>query len=312
MGSLFTKVGVFLLSAWILLGSFWLKAACAQIVFSSNREGSFHLYLMDSDGKNVRKLTNSPGNNFAPSVSPDGRKIVFVSSRRGADEIYIMDVDGKNEFWFGPYNFFDPAWSLKGDQIACLAAGHRKWAGAHTLVLINVAQWTVTWPSDLPMLGRPAWSPDGTKLAVSSGAIYVINPDGRNAIRLTDEFPGGGAPAWSPDGSQIAFLRDSRDVGKVDVYVMNADGTNLNRLTNHSAWDGSPAWSPDGQTILFVSKRDGNREIYAMNPDGSNLRNLTNHPSDDWYPAWFPNRGAAVSPTGKLATSWSALKRNSQ
>ena len=56
----------------------------------------------------------------------------------------------------------------------------------------------------------PAWSPDGKKIAFMSrregnGEIYVMDADGDNPIRLTNnEFAGDGQPAWSPDGNKIA------------------------------------------------------------------------------------------------------------
>jgi Tol biopolymer transport system component len=73
-----------------------------QIVFCSNRSGdkNLELYIMDSDGKNVRKLTDAPGcYNGGPFFSPDGKKVIFRADRKKADhlQIYVIDVDGKNE-----------------------------------------------------------------------------------------------------------------------------------------------------------------------------------------------------------------------
>src|SRR4029077_13519973 len=73
-----------------------------QIVFCSNRdnEKDFELYIMDADGKNVRKLTNAPGcYNGGPFFSPDGKRVIFRSDRKKKDhlQLYVIDVDGKNE-----------------------------------------------------------------------------------------------------------------------------------------------------------------------------------------------------------------------
>ena len=46
----------------------------AQIAFVSDRDGNGEIYLMDTDGKNQRNLTNHPADDFAPTWSPDGRK----------------------------------------------------------------------------------------------------------------------------------------------------------------------------------------------------------------------------------------------
>jgi hypothetical protein len=80
----------------------------------------------------------------------------------------------------------------------------------------------------------PVWSPEGTKVAFGFSQhdhweIYVMDADGSNRVRLTQEEPFAGPPpnnvssAWSPDGRHIAFFTDRN--GKWELYVMNADGS---------------------------------------------------------------------------------------
>jgi len=123
-----------------------------------------------------------------------------------------------------------------------------------------------------------------TRLA--SCEIFVINADGSQVFRMTNNNIDECCPDWSPDGSRIAFVSE-RD-GNQEIYVMNADGSGLTNLTDHSALDNSPAWSPDGARIAFYSNRDGNPEIYVMNADGSNPIQLTNN-GDNYGPAWSPD-----------------------
>jgi formylglycine-generating enzyme required for sulfatase activity len=116
------------------------------------------------------------------------------------------------------------------------------------------------------------------------GDIYVMNADGSDQRRLTDDPAYDAWPTWSPDGSKIAFV--STRSGNADIYVMDADGTNVRQLTYDPASDIWPEWSPDGSRIAFPSRRDGNFEIYVIGANGANLQRLTNTPSHEDFPAW--------------------------
>lgn len=120
--------------------------------------------------------------------------------------------------------------------------------------------------------------------------IYVIDADGANRFRLTNNLFVDEEPVWSPDGQQIAFT--SNHAGSRDIFVMVANGANLRQLTAHPYDNYSPAWSPDGERIAFVSDRDGGwrrSEIYIMNADGSDQQRLTRNQSRDLHPTWSPD-----------------------
>ena len=82
---------------------------------------------------------------------------------------------------------------------------------------------------------------------------------GSNRRVVTDQRAVG-RPAYSPDGRRIAFsgpITDDSD-GRYGIYLVNADGTGLRRLTAPRFADFDPAWSADGQTIAFTRDNVGN------------------------------------------------------
>jgi TolB protein len=86
------------------------------ISFSSSKDGSSEIYVIDIHGKGLKKLTRSFGIDVSPVFSSDGKKIAFVSDRGGTPQIYIMDSNGRGlrRLTFeGSYNQ-SPSWSSDG------------------------------------------------------------------------------------------------------------------------------------------------------------------------------------------------------
>lgn len=68
----------------------------SKIAFSSDRSGKPMIYVMDIDGKNVKRLTTVGVYNATPAWSPDGKKIAFAGQSEGNFDIFVMDADGSN------------------------------------------------------------------------------------------------------------------------------------------------------------------------------------------------------------------------
>jgi Tol biopolymer transport system component len=93
-----------------------------QMVFASNRDGKFQIYAMNSDGSNIRRLTNNKAEESAPAWSPSGQDIVFVSDREGEHPaLFTMAPDGSGQqrlVFSKRQDFCFSAWSLDGQTIA--------------------------------------------------------------------------------------------------------------------------------------------------------------------------------------------------
>ena len=227
--------------------------AQAQIAFSSSRDGNPEIYVMDADGENLRRLTNNRHVDTLPSWSPDGKRIAFISDRDGhVDirdfpnyEIYVMDADGGNQLNLtnDPHDDSSPSWSPDGKRI--VLSSDRDNDRDHNIeiyVMDADGENQERLTNNLTEDKYPSWSPDGKRIAFSARRdghfenelgityeIYVIDADGGNLQRLTENRVYDSSPSWSPDGKRITFfsLRD----GNSEIYVMDADGGNPQKPT---------------------------------------------------------------------------------
>ena len=145
---------------------------------------------MDSDGKNVRKLTNAPGcYNGGPFFSPDGKRVIFRSDRKKKDhlQLYVINVDGKNERaltddlnWvqWGPY------WYKDSKHIIYAAADHshpgRPNYDLYWMNVDTVKKVRITYSPGADVL--PVFSKDGKKIMWTStrgtgrsGQLYIAD-----------------------------------------------------------------------------------------------------------------------------------------
>ena len=165
------------------------------------------------------------------------------------------------------------AWGLAGIALAALGVfAIPKWQDQSPQTS-SVAAGPVPLTSLRGSEERPAFSPDGTRVAFSwSGEtgdnvdIYVQVVGSSNRLRLTENPDIDETPSWSPDGREIAFVRVSTNgqaiyltssIGgpekKVTDLVQAAAGTeNIGLRPGSASWSGGGlAWARDGKSILF-------------------------------------------------------------
>lgn len=68
-----------------------------RLLFTGHQTGDSEIYVVNSGGGNLQRLTNNDANDGNAVWSPDGTRIAFVSDRNGNQDIYLMDPDGRNQ-----------------------------------------------------------------------------------------------------------------------------------------------------------------------------------------------------------------------
>lgn len=99
------------------------------VIFSSNRSGNFEIYGLDPDTGLLTQLTNDPGADIEPVVSPDGAFIAFVSNRDGDYELYIMRANGTDIRQITNNNAEDrqPRWQPNGTHVVFVSDVNGQW-----------------------------------------------------------------------------------------------------------------------------------------------------------------------------------------
>jgi len=123
---------------------------------------------------------------------------------------------------------------------------------------------------------RPAWSPDGHRIACASTAsgtrnIWTMAADGTDKRQVTAAPGADTEPAWSPDGRRIAFRRTRPGLGS-DLMIVGAGGGAVLQLPLQRD-ERAPAWSPGGGLLAFAvyPGAGGSPQIYTMTPVGAEL-----------------------------------------
>jgi Tol biopolymer transport system component len=326
------KLLCYTLSAFLTFGLLSVSAFAkapetAKIIFASNRDGNFEIYIMNPDGSDQKNLTQHRANDFAPVWSPTGEQILFHSDRDGIAELYLMDADGTNvrQVFRKLIGRVFPTWSPDGKAFAYNRSNK---------LSTYIAPIDGKDEAKLAEGLWPAWSPNGSEIAFMGGQLAVI--EGRiggtnpkieiiNLQTHVEEvlLPGKiwmHDPAWAPDSSQIAFswngmeekgfLGGNEKAPTIGIYVVNRDGSGLRKIIDagDDAFVSNPTWSPHGNELIYYKRSGGVIQLFKIALDGGVPEQLT-HRGNNFRADWFDPAALPVSPQSSLLTTiWAKLK----
>ncbi|WP_266369042.1 carboxypeptidase-like regulatory domain-containing protein [Tellurirhabdus rosea] len=254
-----------------------------RIAFISNREGDPHIYVMNRDGSNARRITGTPITSVAPTTelsfcwSPDGTQILYPSNNR----LYIVSATGT----FG-----------EGFRTVVTAPDGRFFAGCD-------------------------WTEQGNRIVARvitadfyDNEIWLYTPEGAgyNQRPLFGRRPGGriSNPVFSLNGRTVMFsydtenLQTSQPLGlqeNASIFLFDINSSSLLNVSNPQQGGGGggqgggkpkgfndlePRFSPNGARIIFTyisATGTGARTIWAMDVTGQNRTQLI---ADGENPDW--------------------------
>jgi hypothetical protein len=163
--------------------------------------------------------------------------------------------------------------------------------GKDVLYLLDIPSRQVRKRLDLPLDGvmSPSYSPDDKRIVFSGTAggvtdLYIIDSDGKNLRKLTNDLYGDLQPVWSPDGKRIAFATDRNaptDItrlrfAKWQIALIDAETGAIEPVPNQAGLNLNPMWAPDGQSIAYISDRTGVANVFLYDLKDTQQYQLTN------------------------------------
>lgn len=183
-----------------------------RIAFSSNRSGTFDIWLMDADGTQLTQLTSGSGNESEPVWTPDGQRIVFTSNVDGQTQIASVGVDGGDlrQLTATTDGNVSPAVSPDGRIVAFASARAGNYEIYETGIDgSDVRRITATPQREL----APHFFSNGDLLYASDrpkGGTQIIRQSGASRTVLAETNDAVLALALSPDGRRYLYLAAQR------------------------------------------------------------------------------------------------------
>ena len=204
----------------------------------------YNIYSAKTDGSQLKPLTDNPQYDAEPIISSDGKTIVFGSQREDDFDIYTMNADGSEIRRLTDTLGYDggPWFSPNGKKIV--------WRAWYPQTDEEKAQWQD--------------SLDNNYIRATPLDLWVMDADGSNKHRLTNNGATNWAPSWHPDGERIIFSSNMDDWHEelkkyghnFELYLINQDGGGLERITFNTGFDSFPMFSPDGKKLVFGANRN--------------------------------------------------------
>ncbi len=249
-----------------------------RMVFQSERSADnpfYQIYLMDFELGDVTRVSPGHGKTTCGWIHPNGEWVMYASTQDDPEAVAKQQakIKQREEGTEPRYAWdYDPAYELYSYNLK---------SGEYTQ-LTNALGYDA----------EGSYSPDGTKIAFASnrrafmegelsereqkqvdvyGAeavmdLYIMDADGSNVTRLTDEEGYDGGPFFSADGKKICWRRFQPDKTYAEIWTMNVDGSDKRCLTDLKQTSFAPYFHPSGEYLLFMSNIEGytNFEIYMV------------------------------------------------
>jgi len=266
---------------------------CFAVETVSKDKKKYHsnLWMVNSDGSNLRQFTFGEKSDSSPVFSPDGKTIAFTGKRNDHPGIYLISVTGgeARELVTKDGSFASVSFSPDGKKILCAfrqndpPPGNEKKKNGQTKE--PAAEDEKKKPKkEAPLyrhITRLFYRLDGEGFRPKDGYhIWVFDVESGEGKQLTRGRYDEERPAWSPDGRRIVFVSNrqldpDRELLREDLWLVPAGGGKIRKIPTPAGPSENPRFAPDGKKIAYIGHTNPNDawgvtnyHIWSVGPSG--------------------------------------------
>ena len=274
-----------------------------RLIFQSTRDelDCDAIFLMHSDGSNIRQVSSGKGVTTCAFIAPDDRSIIYASTH-----LQQQQCPPKPDYSQGYVWPLHPEYDI-------FRAGPE---GENPQRLTDSDNYDA----------EAVYSPQGDRIVFTSLRsgdleLYLMNPDGSGVEQLTDQPGYDGGAFFSLDGEWIVWrasrptgkaLQDYQSLlaeglirpGKLELYIMNLETRTPVQLTYNGAANFGPYWHPDGRHIIFASNMHDpegrNFDLYMLDINSRDIERITYYEGFDGFPMFSHDGRQLVFASNRL------------
>jgi Tol biopolymer transport system component len=233
------------------------KKGVEKIVFASDRDGKWHLWMMNPDGSGQEKISKKDRIHMQPRFSPDGTQVTFTTA----------STDGKHMTAIFDWKTREEKDVCEGDQAAFADGGKslvfRRAGQIYHRSLETGAEKMIS-PKMWSKCSFPSASPDGKSVALASRLlagynIYIV-PAAGGEPKILVGGQGTCDPRWSPSGVRLSYQTET------NIYTIKPDGTDKFQATFGGGVQHYATWAPDEKKVAYCQGPgpNGPWQIYVV------------------------------------------------
>ncbi len=242
-----------------------------HIVFESDRDGDWEIYLLHADGSNLEKLTDNAHVDRRPSWHPTEDKIIFESDRSGVMALYELDLSKASVLGIDIGLEGTPIFTSYSSDGQTLIFSLQVEENVSQICSYDFQKGTTSKLVDFGFRSfYPSFVSDHQIIFFSrhetnneDDEIYLLNLNTKEITRLTKDPKHNFCPSISADGQWLAFAR-SMEASRPEIFIMNMESGKLNQLTFNDLGETLPEWHPGGKKLLVSAWRNNNYELVEL------------------------------------------------